>query len=167
MLEDFICFIIKLVLIGLGFWMIGSVIVVGFLFVSAIRWQVHEVTPQDRAYYAEHGTLPELADMYERYGVKGILQGTSSQRETYAYPSLDDLCNAMPEIYAATIRKALVETEPTKIKDVKGKKADAYRIDAADLQVTVPEPDSSNDYPINFYVFQYKNGDYRFVIQCP
>ena len=58
MLEDIIYFIIKLVLIGIGFLMIGSVLVAIVLFVSVTRWQVHEVTPQDRAYYAKDNSSP-------------------------------------------------------------------------------------------------------------
>ncbi|MCR5460101.1 MAG: hypothetical protein K6F51_09415 [Acetatifactor sp.] len=165
MLEDFICFIIKLVLIGIGLWVVGSVVLMIVLCVSVLRWQVHEVTPEVRAYYAEHTSFPEPIDLYERYGVQGF-QDAISRRETYAYHSLDDLCNAMPEIYAAAIKKTLTETEPWATKDVKGKKVNAYTVDPADLQITVPDPNTDHHYQtLHFYVFEYKNGDYRFAIQ--
>lgn len=167
MLEDFICFIIKLVGICMILFTIGSVILVGVFFVSCSRWQVHEVTPQDRAYYAKNSSFPdsELVDIYERYGVQGF-QDAISQRETYAYSSLDDLCNAMPEIYATAIRKTLAESEPWATKDVKGKKVNAYTVDPADLQVTVPDPNTDHHLQTtHFYVFEYKNGEYRFVVQ--
>ncbi|MBR4732264.1 MAG: hypothetical protein IK081_05805 [Lachnospiraceae bacterium] len=166
MLEDFICFIIKLVLIGIGLWVVGSVVLMIVFFVSVLRWQVHEVTPEDRANYAEYDILPELADTYERYGTNGI-QDVVSQRETYAYPSLNDLCNAMPEVCAAAIRKTLSETEPHETKDIKGVKVKSYAIDLADLQIPVPDEDTPHRHDsISFYVFEYKNGEYRFVRQC-
>ena len=165
MLEDFICFIIKLVGICMILFTIGVIILLGVFFVSCSRWQIHEVTPEDRAYYAEHDYLPELADMYERYGLTGF-QDVDSQRETYAYPSLDDLCNAMPDVYAAAIRKTLAETEPRETKDIKGKKVNSYTVDPADLQVTVPDRKESHHFQTtHFYVFEYKNGEYRFVVQ--
>ena len=167
MLEDFICFIIKLVGICMILFTIGSVILVGVFFVSCSRWQVHEVTPQDRAYYAKDNSSPELelVDLYECYGVRGV-QDVDLQIETYAYSSLDDLCNAMPEIYATAIRKTLVESEPGTTKDIKGKKVNIYTIDPADLQVTVPDPNTDHHLQTtHFYVFEYKNGEYRFVVQ--
>ena len=165
MLEDIICFIIKLVLIGIGFLTIGYVLVAIVLLVSVTRWQVHEVAPEDQAYYAEHDILPELAGMYERYGTQGF-QDIVSQRETSAYSSLDDLCNAMPEIYATAIRKTLAESEPWATKDLKGKKVNAYTVDSADLQVTVPDRTEDHHHQTtHFYVFEYKNGKYRFVIR--
>ena len=94
------------------------------------------------------------------------MQDVDLQIETYAYSSLDDLCNAMPEIYATAIRKTLVESEPGTTKDIKGKKVNIYTIDPADLQVTVPDPNTDHHLQTtHFYVFEYKNGEYRFVVQ--
>ena len=163
MLEDFVCFIIKLVAIGMILFTVGTVLLVGAFFVSAMRWQVHEVTPEDRARYAEHDVLPELASMYEHYGLRGF-QDMEFQRETYAYASLDELCNAMPEACAAAIRKTVSETEPYDRKDIKGKKVKSYEVDTADLQVTLPKDDDSPKHEIIcFYIFEYKNGEYRFA----
>lgn len=165
MLEDIFCFIIKLVAICMIIFTIGTVFLLGAFIIGGMRWQVHEITPQVRAYYAEHEILPGLADTYERDATRGV-QDVEGQRETYVYNSLEELCNAMPEVCAAAIRKALNESEPKDAKDIKGKKVKAYPVDPADLQVSIPDETNSHHHDsIYFYVFKYKNGKYRFVIR--
>ncbi len=165
MLEDIICFIIKLVAICMIIFTIGTVFLLGAFFIGCMRWQVHEVTPEDRVHFAEHDYLPELADIYECYGLQGF-QEPVCQRESYAYQSIDDLCNAMPDVCAAAVRKALTETEPWTTKDIKRKKVNAYTVDPADLQVTIEDrKETHHTQTTHFYVFEYKNGEYRFIIQ--
>ena len=95
------------------------------------------------------------------YAQKHVLEGGDHEFQ-YA-EDVDATCTAP----AGRLYKCVCGNKKTVYDaDVKGKKVNAYTVDPADLQITVPDPNTDHHYQtLHFYVFEYKNGDYRFAIQ--
>lgn len=140
-------------------------LVIFFLFLHGItKWNVHKISPAEKSHYAEYAFLPGIDDALERYATRGM-QDVESQLETYAYKNLDKLYEALPKAYRPAIEHALKKSSPVEKTDVKGKKAEAYRI-SADLPIDRDESDEAICFERrSYYVYKYKNGKYRFVIQ--
>ena len=127
-------------------------------------WHVKKISQAEKGSYAEYAFLPGIDDALERFATRGW-QDVESQLETYAYKSLDELCDALPKDLRQAIRDALMTSTPTMESDVKGKEAEAYLI-ASDLPIVRDESDEGISYERrSYYVYKYKNGKYRFVIK--
>ena len=140
-------------------------VVFWLLFIYAITaWHIRKITPENMGEYAEYAFLPGIENALERFATRGM-QDVESQLETHAYKSLDKLCEALPEGCRQAVRDAVENSSPVSEKDVKGKKAEAYLI-TGDLSASRDEADEASRFESRkYYVFKYKNGSYRFVIQ--
>ncbi|MBR3469050.1 MAG: hypothetical protein IKH28_05065 [Lachnospiraceae bacterium] len=120
MLEKFIGFVIKLVLIGIGLYAILCVILLCTFFVQVAKWNYFEdFTAEQREYYAQLVALPEIADFIERYGTSGF-QDVDGKVETRTFSSLDELCAVMSPDMQKAIRNTM-----DKEADVNSKKRQA------------------------------------------
>ena len=86
-----------------GFW-IGLIIVAaifflagGYIFITisnylnADKWEVHDPIPDDRRkFYANTALMPELADDFERFAIKGI-RDFDYMVETYSFSGTDEM----------------------------------------------------------------------------
>lgn len=155
--------IIIVIIMVFGLYFAMQILMV-LMFAGTTRWHVRKISSAERQNYAEYAFLPGIDDALERFATRGW-QDVESQLETYAYKSLDELCDALPEGCGPAVRNALMSSTPTEETDVKGKTAQAYLI-TDDLPIKRDETDEQVRYERrNYYVYKYKNGKYRFVIQ--
>ena len=162
MLEKFIGFVIKLVLIGIGLYAILCVILLCTFFVQVAKWNYFEdFTAEQREYYAQLVALPEIADFIERYGTNGF-QDVYGKLETRTFSTLDELCAVMSPDMQKAIRNTI-----DKEADANSKKKASYRIWDDELPAELREANENNYYDRHYFICTNKRGEYYLKIEFP
>lgn len=164
-----------------GFW-IGLIIVAaifflagGYIFITisnylnADKWEVHDPIPDDRRkFYANTALMPELADDFERFAIKGI-RDFDYMVETYSFSGTDEMYEKLPEGCEKGISDALSGGAYESAKDLKGKAVSMYEI-TSDLPLLAEDEINKDDGGsltgafVNYYVLEYPDGTYRFAV---
>jgi len=159
MLEDFICFVMKLVLICIGLYVIIFIFTACLLLPSMFWDFSKDLTAEDKAEYAQMASLPEIADSIERYGTKGFFE-KSRRIETVSFRSLDELCAIMSADMQKIIRST-VERET----DVNGKIPSTCRISEDDFPAEIKE--ANDDYGRSYLIHTKESGECYLEIFFP
>ena len=162
MLEKFIGFVIKLVLIGIGLYAILCVILVCNFMIRVAKWNYFEdFTAEQREYDAQLVALPEIADYIKRYGTSGF-QDVDGKVETRTFSSLDELCAIMSPDMQKAIRNTM-----DKEADANSKKKASYRIWDDELPAELREANENNFYDRHYFICTNKRGEYYLKILFP
>ncbi len=162
MLEKFIVFVIKSILIGIVLYAILIIVGACLLLPSLLygNWKyTKNLSTEDKVKYAQMASLPEIADSIECYGTMGFWHKEYSVK-TSSFSSLDELCAIMP----ANMQKAIRTTMDEKI-GVNGETPFMCRISEDDFPPEIRE--ANDDYERRYLIYTNENGECYLEIYFP
>ncbi|MBR2751676.1 MAG: hypothetical protein IKD90_11165 [Clostridiales bacterium] len=133
------------------------------------RWYAQtSLSSEDKTRWSYYMFLPEAKHCFELYSNRGN-RDPAYMVETLAYKSIEDMCSDLPEECEAAILQAH-GSAPEETEDIRGVKVKQYEV-RNDLLPIISEDEVSRKYgpyslgcPRKYYINEYEDGTYRFVM---
>ena len=159
------------VTIGLGLIAVAFIVMTMRNYIKAFEWDIHQnVTSAEKEKLSNLALMPDAADCIDYYSVMGM-QDPSYLITSYAYGSVDEMCDALPEGCSQGIGNALGSGEYKETEDVLNVMVKRYEVSDEDLPL-ITEDDVPDQYSAAargafryYYILEYKDGTYRFEMR--